>query len=324
MSAIESDLAGGAGISREQLAALLDRYQLGPLETVAPLDGGTVNPMLLVNQRLVLRFNRRDPELPKLRWESLIYQRLRQITDVPCPDVLALDTRRDLVPFDVLILSYVVGSRADAVWSSLDNATQENLSQQLGRICGTIHNLRWPVYGEFVVSNQQTLRSARWTDVICRKIERAHARADALAALSPRLLDGLVTVLNDGDAIFSTASPPTLTHGDLWLSNVIVRQTGDDWQVVALLDWEWSIVADAAWEFANLWSYPADPYPQPDAFMSGYRERHALPGDLRVRQRLYRLLHFFETAVNVTEREGTRSSAVQFYSGAIERLLRAR
>lgn len=324
MSAIESDLAGGAGISRESLAALLERYQLGPLETVAPLDGGTVNPMLLVNQRLVLRFNQRDPDLPKLRWESLIYQRLRQTTDVPCPEVLALDTQRDLVPFDVLILSYVAGARADTVWSSLDSATQEQLSEQLGRICGTIHNLHWPVYGEFVLAGQHTLRSARWTDVICRKIERAYTRADALVALSPRLLDGLVTVLNDGDAIFSTASPPTLTHGDLWLTNVIVRQTGERWHVAALLDWEWSIVADAAWEFANLWSYPTDPYPQPDAFMVGYRERHALPSDLRVRQRLYRLLHFFETAVNVTEREGTRSSTVQFYSSAIERLLRAR
>jgi aminoglycoside phosphotransferase (APT) family kinase protein len=324
MSALEPDLLAEVGVTREGLAALLERRQLGSLETIKTLEGGTVNPLLLINDRLVLRFNRRDPDLPKLRWEALIYQRLQAIPDVPCPEVLALDTARDLVPFDVLILSYVEGMRADTVWSSLDAAAQEQISEELGRICGVVHSLEWPVYGEFVSVADQSLCSLRWTDIVCRKIERAYTRAAALSALPTRLLDGLVTALNDGDAVFGASSPPTLTHADLWLPNVVLRQDGGSWQVAALLDWEWSIVADASWEFANLWSYPDDPYPLPDAFLAGYRSRRALPNDLRVRQRLYRLLYFFEGAVNLAEREGPQSSAAQFYRTAIERLLQAR
>jgi aminoglycoside phosphotransferase (APT) family kinase protein len=324
MSALEPDLIAAAGVTREGLAALLERHQLGALETIKTLEGGTVNPLLLVNDRLVLRFNRRDPDLPKLSWEALIYQRLQSIPDLPGPEVLALDSARDLAPFDVLILSYVEGVRADTVWPSLDSAAQEQVSEELGRICATIHNLEWPVYGEFVSLADQSLSSVRWTDVVCRKIERAYARAAATSALPTRLLDGLVTALNDGDAVFNEASPPTLTHTDLWLPNVVLCQVGASWQVAALLDWEWSIVADAAWEFANLWSYPADSYPLPDAFIAGYRSRRALPSDLRVRQRLYRLLYFFEAAVNLAERDSPQSSDVQFYRTAIERLLQAR
>lgn len=321
MSAAELDPVAIAGVTRERLAALLERHQLGPVDTIALLDGGTVNPMLLINQQFVLRFNRRDPALPKLRWEALIYQRLRRDTDVPCPDVLALDTAQDLVPFDVLMLSYVAGVRADTIWPTLDSATQEQLSEDLGRICGTIHSLRWPVYGEFLLADSTAIRSAHWTDVIGHKIERAYERAQRTGALSPRLLDGLVTVLNDGDALFNTASPPTLTHSDLWLPNVIVRQAAGGWQIAALLDWEWSIVGDAAWEFGSMWSEPNDPYPQPDAFMSGYRTRHTLPSDLRVRQRLYRLLHFFEMATLLAERAGAQHASMQTYATAIERLL---
>lgn len=321
MSEVELDLLLNVGVSREGLTALLERHQLGALDTLRLLDGGTVNPLLLINDQVVLRFNRRDPDLPKLRWEALIYQRLQSVPDVPSPTVLALDTQRDLVPFDVLALSHVAGTRADAIWPSLDSAAQEQVSEELGRICGTIHGLPWSVYGQLVTHAEQPLHSARWTDVIARKIERAYSRAAALSILSPHLLDGLVTTLNDGDAVFNTPSPPTLTHADLWLANVVLRQDDKGWRVAALLDWEWSIVADSAWEFANLWSYPTDPYPQPDAFMSGYRSCHTLPADLRVRQRLYRLLFFFESAVNVAEREGVESSAMAFYSTAITRLL---
>lgn len=321
MSMAESELQAVAGVTREQLDALLSRHGLGPLIAASPLSGGTVNPMLLVNERLVLRFNRRDPALPKLQWEALIYRRLRDDAALPCPDVLALDTGRDLVPFDVLILSYVPGVRADTVWSQLGSTVQEQLSEQLGQLCAAVHGLEWPLYGELLVALSSAPRAGRWTELVSRKIERAYGRAVTLGALPLRLLDGLVTVLNDGDAIFNTASPPTLIHGDLWLSNVIIRQSEAGWQVAALLDWEWSIVADAAWEFAALWSEPNDLYPQPDAFMSGYRSRRALTSDLRVRQRLYRLLHLFEAAVNLTDRQGAQARGVQFYTTAIEQLL---
>jgi Ser/Thr protein kinase RdoA (MazF antagonist) len=134
------------------------------------------------------------------------------------------------------------------------------------------------------------------------------------------LLDALVTTINDGDAVFNTASRPTLTHSDLGWWNVLLRQEHGRWRIVAILDWEWALTADAVWEFADLWSNPADPYPLPASFMSGYRERCELPFDMRVRQRLYRLLHHLEMMLVCHAHFGREH--LRYHLAAIEQLFK--
>lgn len=311
------------GVTREAIAALLERHNLGALETVTQLDGGTLNGMLLINNALVLRLNLRDPALPKLAKEALIYRRLKNV-GVPCPDVLALDTQRDLLPYDALVLSRVEGEPGGKVWAAFDAETQEHLSEELGRLCGSIHSLIWPTYGQLFADSPDHPQSSWWNDILVHKVRRSFAQAQALNIFAPQILDALITTLNDGSAVFDSPSRPTLTHSDRWLWNVLFRQEGTQWHVAAIIDWEWSLVADAAWEFADLWRDPADPYPLPGAFMYGYRERQALPMDLRVRQQLYRLLHHFEKTVGCAMSLGVTAQPTQFFRHATERLLTRR
>ncbi len=312
------------GITREGLAALLERHGLGGLQSVVPLSPSHPAPMLLVNGEIVLRFNRNEPELPMLAWEAAIYRRLRRATDVPGPHVLALDTRRDLLPADVLCLSYVEGVGGYTIWSRLDQAAREHVSEELGRMCATVHGLSWPVYGQFLGFGPSAVQSGRWTDIINHKIVEVYEQAQQVALLAPAVLDELIAVLNDGDALFDTPSLPTLAHTDLGLWNVVLRQEGSEWHVAAILDWRRSIVADAAWEFAQLWRDPAELYPVSDSFMHGYKERHPLQDDLRVRQRLYRLLSFCEQAVVCAKQFGVSAERTQFFLAGISRLLKPR
>lgn len=312
-----------SGITRAALAALLERHNLGALDEVEVLRGGTVNPTLRINRDLILRLNQRDPELPKLRWEALIYERLRRETDVPCPDVVALDSARDLVPCDALVLRYVEGVSGDAVWSELDTVAQEHVSEELGRLCASAHTLQWSTYGEFPVADTSFTRSARWTDILNAKLIRAYEHAVRLDLLPPRTLDAVITTFNDGDAIYDEASPPTLTHTDLWLGNVILREHRSRWEVAAIIDWEWSLVADAAWEWASLWR-DQDAWPRPDAFIYGYRERRTPPADLRIRVHLYRLLDAFVRAASCAGRYGVTDQITQFHVDQITKLLHKR
>src|SRR5689334_12845677 len=55
----------------EQLGALGERHGIGPIASVRPLAGGIVNPVLLLDERVVLRINVRDavePKVPKEAW----------------------------------------------------------------------------------------------------------------------------------------------------------------------------------------------------------------------------------------------------------------
>ena len=292
----------GQALQLQALAALLERRILGPLHSVEPISGGDVNLMILLNGEMVLRLNVRDPHLPKSAKEALIYRRLHQSTLVPCPEVLALDTARDLVPYDALILSRVPGVNAGTVWAALDEDTREALSEEAGRLCAEIHGLRWPAYGDFDAKTGTFGQYWRWTDMLLARLEEVAAQALALKALPQILIDGVVTELNDGEAVFETASRPVLVHGDLHIGNLLVEQapSGDDarWHITAILDWEWSLTADAAWELAGLWSSPAKVARLGDAFLYGHRDRPWVASHLWSCIHLYNLTFHAERAVS--------------------------
>jgi hypothetical protein len=175
------------GVTKEGLAALLERHNLGLFHSAVPLNGGEVNPMLLVNGELVVRLNQRDLHLPKCAKEALIYRRFRREASVPCPEALALDTRRDLVPFDVLVLTYVEGVQGSEIWPQLDLPACEELSEELGGLFGSIHELCWPIYGDFF-----GLRSIRWIDVVMHKLLDAYVQVARLK-LVPQPFAGCIS-----------------------------------------------------------------------------------------------------------------------------------
>lgn len=314
---MNNKIAGG--VPREAIAALLERHNLGSLHSIAQLEGGTVSQMLRVNNDLVLRLNGPDPQLPRLAWERHIYDRLRS-ADVPVPDVVALDTKRDLLPFDALLMRYVDGVNGAAVWASLDAEAKTRVSEELGRICAASHMLRWPVYGRLVGVAADETRSERWADVITRKVVDVCRRVADRDLLPPPVLDALVTMFNDGDSLYAGASSPTLVHTDLWLGNVLLRQDHGHWMIAAVVDWEWAMVADDAWEFATMWR-DTEPWPLAEAFMQGYRERRPLPPDWRVRQRLYRLLDTLERVASAAAQGGATSETTQFFAARLTQLL---
>jgi hypothetical protein len=127
-------------ISREALAALLERHGLGPLETVEPLDSSVGT--LLVNGDLAIRCSVHA----SLRKAALIYRRLALLPDVPGPELLAFDTKRDLgiAQFDAARAD-LGGSRAHlrhdpqptlvGVWQSDPGGYARSAIRALDRCC---------------------------------------------------------------------------------------------------------------------------------------------------------------------------------------------
>jgi aminoglycoside phosphotransferase (APT) family kinase protein len=309
-------------IDQAALAALFERHGLPEPQRVEPMSGGEVNGMLLVDGEMVVRFNRRDPELPKLEKEAHIYRRLQRATDVPCPDVLALDPTRDQLPYDVLILRRVTGMDGARVWQNLDEAAREHLSEEVGRICGAIHGLQWLGYGDYNVETGTFGEFARWTDMLLARLQAVAEQALATGALPQPIIDGIITELNDGDSVLETASPPVLVHGDLHPGNLVLDQSSGAWHIATIVDWEWSLATDAAWEFADLAARPPSEGLLLDAFLYGYRERHPVQGDLRSRIHLYRLLLHLERAERAHRRHPDAPEHRLAEERALRRLLR--
>src|SRR5206468_1334601 len=80
---------------------------LGKVLSIKELHGGYANPAYLVNGKYVVRFNSDDNEDRKdcfLR-ENLLYS-LFPTFDIPAPQAIAINVKRDKIPYYYIINSY--------------------------------------------------------------------------------------------------------------------------------------------------------------------------------------------------------------------------
>lgn len=295
-------------LSPTQIALLLARHDLPPPTRTERLGAHTWR----VNDEVVVRL---DPDVVRAAGISVIYRRL-SLAGVAVPTVLALDTLDDQA---ALLVRHVPGVSAADIWPTLAVEQQEALSEQCGMLLGRIHAVRWPGYGAYNDERHQLGSIGRWKEAFVQRLTGSAAAVERARALPLRLVDGVITALNDADSLFESAAPPTLTHGRLDWSNVLIEQTDAGWRITALLGWRHALVADAAWEFAQLWLRRAHLYPEADSFMSGYKAIQPQQPDQRSRVQLYRLLVFMEGALEA--RHAGDEPRRQRWEAALERAL---
>lgn len=295
-SALSAALRLPEYLSPEGLSALLERYHLAPLRSAEPLVAGSWGDALLVNGEVVMRFGQEEAACANLLKEAVIFRRLNRSSDVPAPEVIALDTKRDIIPYDVLIVTYLQGMSGAAVWKTLTYEARDALSEEVGRMLGAIHGLLWSSYGEFNPEAATFGRYSRWTDMLLERAANGAEQAVATGSLPQGIVDGVITELNDGDSVLATASKPVLVHSVLDASNLLFQERDGIWHVAAILNWGSSLTADAAWEFAIQSFRRAETSLLGDAVLYGYRERRPVQTDLRSRMLLYKLLCHVEAA----------------------------
>ncbi len=114
----------------------------------------------------------------------------------------------------------------------------------------TLHGFGWPLpSGETVQGSYPTWKdslmkeSPRWLESIRGADERLQCHS----------IDGLADLIKSIINRIDYARPSVLVHGDaINPGNILVAKDGS----IALLDWEWSIAADPAWEFCDLGWWP--------------------------------------------------------------------
>ena len=295
--------------SREAVTALLQRYNLPAVETLAAVPGSG-GDAFVINGELLLRLDG-DAQSPRLAKEALIYRRLRRSTDVPCPEVLAFDRARDLVPADAMILTVPRGIKGSEIWDELSVDAREAVSEEAGRMCGAIHTLHWTGYGDFNVATGTFGQYPRWTDLVLARVEHLTGKVLDGGMLPPALVYAALTQLNDGDSVLTAASLPRLTHGNMDADNLLLEEREGEWRIAAIMGWERALTADAGYEFATMSMRRPERKSLADTFVHGYRERHALQIDLRSRIHLYRVVLHLEGAITEPESRPRHEQALR-------------
>ncbi len=267
-------------ISRDSATALLQRF-LGrdiTVTAVRRLHGGMVNSVLeLVTDaepnRLVAKLNAEpghagfENEFNVLRW-------YRRNTDFPVPEPFGVDTSGQLFPGSCLMMERLPGTNLGH--ARLSGPQAAAVERRMARIIARLHENKRPTYGSALEPKQDG--TERWLDRFEPRIRREFEQVKDRLTGGAR--DRIGRVLAELDRWLPEFGDPTLVHGDLWATNIIVDPA--EARVTGFVDGG-ANYADVEYELAYLLVFRT----VGDAFFDQYTRRHPLRPGFETRCRLY-------------------------------------
>jgi aminoglycoside phosphotransferase (APT) family kinase protein len=188
----------------------------------------------------------------------------------------------------LLVQEFQDGVPADEAWESMDTARRLRFAEDLGRLVGRLHAGSGPWFGD-------VLGTEKHPDIRTFLHALVESRlADAPEDITSVGRDGLAARLHRAVDAVPPDTAPSLTHGDLWRQNMVIRQD----RIACLLDFEHGGYSDRFLDFGKLDEHIFTGFPAGRAvFLGAYNELCALPEDWEARVRLGHAVHSLSMCV---------------------------
>lgn len=249
---------------RSVIMNLMNKHKLGRVSFVTMDTEGWVNPCFFVNDEYVIRFNARDPGLPKYQREKFVFDLLKDLK-FPVPDRVILDTDKDIIDYDILISRKVSGDNLESCWSKLDRETQISLAEEAGALLKKLHSIKFDYFGE--LANRGPLPQTKfWFDFLEAKLEFLLSEARKLELFSPTQEKQFVSKLHSRSELINTVKKASLVHVDYHFGNLLF----DEKKITGVVDFEWSIAGDPLYDLM-FWRNANDVFKgSEERFFKGY------------------------------------------------------
>jgi aminoglycoside phosphotransferase (APT) family kinase protein len=237
--------------------------------------------------RLLVKTPVRDTDPEHLRRLIATTRRAAE-SGVPVVRFRAFVPRSTALAAPLLVQEFQDGVPANEAWEAMDTTQRVRFASELGQLVGRIHACSGPWFGD-------VLGTEKYPDI--RTF--LHALADSRLAQAPEHItsigrDGLSAVIHRAVDAVSPDDAPSLTHGDLWRENIVIRQE----RITCLLDFEHGGYSDRFLDFGKLDEHIFNGFPEGRAvFLDTYNELCALPDDWESRVRLGHALHALSMSV---------------------------
>lgn len=231
------------------------------------LRAGPVRPELLLPYELHLM----DAEAE--------VDRLCEEAGIPCSHVLAADSSKTLLDRDYMLVACI--DSLPLCDPAVPPEAKPGLYRETGRLMARFHQIGGRSFGRvYDVTNGNGSES--WAEALIGELADISGMLLEASLMERGVLDGVRALLEENRALLECGKP-RLAHTDLWEGNILVRQTGDHWEVAAIIDGDRAYFGDPDYDFSTPWMITPD-------FLAGYRKA---PEDSPARQkklRIYRLL----------------------------------
>jgi len=180
-------------ISKEQVHAILEPYDLGRVKAMESLESNLMNTVfdlsLEKGPNFILKVQHRPTPGWSLETEYEVIELLRQKTDLPVSEFCSLDVSERVIPHPYLLSSKLPGANGKTFFEAADVADQMALCERLGEITGMIHGV-----GAAKGLGHGLSFLAQWRRVVVNALRGDAALQDEIEAFAPdfsRSLTGL-------------------------------------------------------------------------------------------------------------------------------------
>lgn len=283
-------------IDEALIQRLLAKHGLPEAFSIRRIERGINNPIFIVNEALVLRFDGLAGRWDHSRFamEARIYERLA-IKGVPVPQVFAVDEDHDLFAGDVLLMSAAVGDALIEAWPGLSEMQREGAANEAGRWLARIHTVTFPRWGQ-IHAVEEGGGFAHWADYVADRIERHSAPCLQAGTLDEATYERLRAFERRCQPYFAVLSTPVLVHADYHFENIVQRGG----QITAIVDWEWSLAGDPAYDFAVEDQWAATFHGAKEMVYAAYTLLHGLGPGFAARVALYKMLRDLDDVQDYT------------------------
>ncbi len=281
------------------LQQICDKYNLGKIQDLSYSQSGKVNPCIFINNAYVIRFNVRDPQIPKFRREKRAMELLKE-RKILVPEVIALNEERAILPHDFLICRRIEGKELYQVWETLEAETQEQLCDEMGEILTKIHQIHLPKFGAILPDG---LQFDKWSDCVLHKLQLAIEEAQALQLFEAEMYQQALQIFDNHIALLDTVEEASLVHNDYHLGNMMVNEG----HIAGILDFEWSFAGDGEYDFRDPLTFEG----LTEKMLLSYQKYHPLSPEYPQKSRLYRLLLYLQLSVLATKHNWSEESKVK-------------
>lgn len=245
------------------------------------LHGGMVNSVLeLITdgrpRSIVAKLNTEvghtalSHEMDVLRWH------IRE-TEFPVPEPYGVDLTGKLLPGSALLMERLPGVNLGE--ARLSKTALSNIEHQMARHLLQLHDFTRTTYGSALKPEQAG--SPRWLDVFAPRFRSNYD--NAMPRLSGQARSDVQEVLDALPLWLPESGRPTLVHGDLWATNIIVDAQGHDGPRVSGYVDGGADFADVEYELAYLLVFNT----VGRSFFEAYTRVHPLRPGFDLRRQVY-------------------------------------
>ncbi len=270
-------------ISRESATELV-RALVGRPLTVTAIDrlhGGMVNSVLELTtdgepRKIVAKLSS-EPGHAGFEWECRVLRWYRANTGFPVPEPYGADTSGRIFRGSCLLMERLPGTNLGH--ARLAAGERAAVEREMAGILADLHEHRRATYGSALEPEDRG--TPRWLDRFGPRIRREF---DSVAGrLTAQARTAITDVLEHLDQWLPESGEPTLVHGDLWATNIIVEPAGPGGARISGFVDGGADCCDVEYELAYLLVFNTAGAP----FFREYARCHALRDGFDVRCRVY-------------------------------------